>query len=491
MNDLAHLSLWHCILILGYPVLAIAALEFARRFAERAPFVAGVLRQVSYVLLPTGAVWIILRMLAELPAENWGVRMAETAFALTTLYLLLRVAQVILMSLVDDQIRPPKLLFDVVRIGLSVILGSVLVSNIWKVNLGSILAAMGVGSIALAFALQEFLGNLLSGMALLSDHKFGIGDWIIVEGKAAQVLEMDWRTVTLLMAGGNKIIVAHSMLAKGNLTIAATAKQIVSVTVPVQLGTDVPPEQVRSAVIEAGQATPGLTELGGVQCFVTGIDEGKINYNVILPVPNPGVLAGPRDEFLSRFWYLAQRRGLRLDPSPDPDAAARLRILEQAGAFRRDPDTLTHLARESAFRRYRQGEILLTAGIPAGDAFLVVAGRLAVTVPTGGREIKLETVVSGQLLVLQEMMAGGLSPVRLVAEQDTDVLAIPPYALVAAMKHNGAVARDINAVTEARSQAILPFKLGMLVVPFSENLDGQESPLKQPRALMDAGGTRR
>jgi hypothetical protein len=68
----------------------------------------------------------------------------------------------------DPRKRAPKLLFDIVRFGLSVTWGSVVVSSIWNVNLGSIFAAMGVGSIA--FALQEFLGNLLSGMGLLSAH---------------------------------------------------------------------------------------------------------------------------------------------------------------------------------------------------------------------------------------------------------------------------------------------------------------------------------
>lgn len=464
MFDLAHQSVWPFILILGYPVLAIAVLELANRVAGRATFAAGILRQLSYVLLPTGAIWLILRVLADLPADNWGVRTAETAFALTGLYLLLRVAQAILMSLVDDRTRAPKLVFDIVRIGLSVIWGSVMVSSIWNVNLGSIFAAMGVGSIALAFALQEFLGNLLSGMALLSAHKFGIGDWIMVDGKAAEVVEMDWRTVTLVTAGGDRVVVANSTLAKGNLTIAARAKEEASVTVPLALGVDIPPEQVRDAVIEAGRAVPNLVEPCGVRCFVTGIGDGKINYEVILSVGNPGILAGPRDEFLSRFWYLAQRRCLRLDPSPAPDAEARLRMLEQAGAFRRDSDTRAQLALKSAFRRYRRSDLLLRVGIPATEAFLVVAGQLAVMVPTSDAEIRLELVASGQLLVLQEMLAGGLSPVRVVADQDADVLAIPAQALVDAMEHSEAVARDIGAVAEARRQAILPLKLGLRVV---------------------------
>ena len=472
MRDLMHLPVWPIILILGYPALAIAVLEFARRLAVRAPFASGVLRQVAYVLLPTGGIWLILRVLAELPADDWAVRTAETAFALTGLYLLLRVAQALLMSLVDEQMRAPKLLLDVLRIGLSLVWGSVVVSRIWNVNLGSLLAAMGVGSIALAFALQEFLGNLLSGLGLLSAHKFSIGDWIMVDGKAAEVVEMDWRTVTLVTAGGNRVVVANSTLAKGNLTIAARAREKASATVPLALGVDIPPEQVRDAVIEAGRAVPNLAEPDGVKCFVTGIGEGTIKYNVVLSVANPGILAGPCDEFLSRFWYLAQRRGLRLDPlSPrmpapatGPDAAARLRMLEEVGAFRRDADALPQLAQASAFRRYRRGDLLLTAGAPAPDAFLVVAGQLAVTVPTGKGEIRLELVPPGQLMVLQEMLAGGSSPVRVVADLDTDVLAIPAQALVDAMDRSRGVARDISAVTEARRQAILPLNRALRVV---------------------------
>jgi CRP-like cAMP-binding protein len=245
-------------------------------------------------------------------------------------------------------------------------------------------------------------------------------------------------------------VVANSTLAKGNLTIAARAKQKASIVLPLALGVDVPPEQVRDAAMEAGRAVPGLAGPGGVRCFVTGISDDKINYNVILPVANPGILAGPRDEFLSRFWYLAQRRGLRLDPSPAPDAAARLQMLEQSGAIRRAADVLPQLARASAFHRYRRGDLLLTSGTAATDAFLVVAGQLAVMVPNGKGEIQLELVTAGQLMVLQEMLAGGASPVRVVADQDADVLAIPAQALVDAMDHNPVVARDISAVAEAR-----------------------------------------
>ena len=73
---------------------------------------------------------------------------------------------------------------------------------------------------------------------------------------------MDWRTVTLVTADGDRVVVANSTLAKGNLKIAARASEKASVTVPLALGVDIPPEQVRDAVIEAGRAVPNLARPG-------------------------------------------------------------------------------------------------------------------------------------------------------------------------------------------------------------------------------------
>jgi hypothetical protein len=44
MRELIHFPVWPFLLILGYPVLTIAVLEFARHHAVRAPFTSGILR---------------------------------------------------------------------------------------------------------------------------------------------------------------------------------------------------------------------------------------------------------------------------------------------------------------------------------------------------------------------------------------------------------------------------------------------------------------
>ena len=445
------------LVVLGYPALVLVALEVARALGRRREFASSILGQIAYLVLPTGGIWLILGALAELPPGNWAVRSAETAFALTSLYVLLRLAQAALMTLIDDRTRAPKLLLDILRIGLSLVWGAVVVSDIWNVDLRSLLAAMGVGSIVLGFALQEFLGNLLSGMGLLWAHKFGIGDWIVVDGAPARVVEMDWRTVTLAKGDGTRIVVANSTLAKGNLIIAARADEMTSITVQLAFGLDISPECVRKAVLEAARAVSNLPGAPAASCIVTGISDGFVTYAAILPVANPGILSEPRDEFLSRFWYVAQRHGLRLGApglATAPDADARLRMLRAAGAFHGDPDALTALAQTCAFRRYRRADVALLAGAASTEAFLVLAGSLSVSVLGRESEVRLELVGPGQLLVLEETLTGAASPVQALAYDEADVLAIPAGSLNDVMERNRVVARDVSALAEARRLAL-------------------------------------
>src|SRR5258706_10824876 len=100
-------------------------------------------------------------------------------------------------------------------------------------------------------------------------------------------------------------------------------------------------------------------------------------------------------------------------------------MLEEGIAFRRDPVALPYLASASAFRRYRRGDLLLTAGAPAPDAFFIVAGQVAGVVPTGEGDIRLALVGARQPMVLRGMLAGAPRPPRRGGGQEARRLAAP------------------------------------------------------------------
>ena len=456
------------VLIVGYPVVTVVLFELARWLGDDAPLAGRVLRQIVAVLLPAGAIWLILTVLAGLPADNLAVRAALTVLALSGLSIFLRVAQAALVAVIGSQGSSPKLLFDILRITLALVWGAVVISAVWHVNLASLFAALGVGSIVLGFALQDVAGNLISGLALLYDHKFEIGDWILADGKTAQVEQMDWRSVTLVTATGDRIVIANSTLGKTNLTIAARRQERSWIDLPLEFGLDMPPEQVRAAVLEAGQAVQGLAvdgiSVGGiadtdtVRCLITGYGETSVRYLVQLRLRNPSVIFGPRTEFFSRLWYVAQRHGLRLGVprvlpthASGPDEAERLHLLSGTGLFRGDAAMLARLAGAAGYQRWREGETLQEAKSVANTAIVVLSGAVRASALDGRR---LERVEPGQVFVLHEMLRGAASPVTLTADADTEVLAIPAPVLARALEDHPAAARDLAALLQARQQAM-------------------------------------
>jgi small-conductance mechanosensitive channel len=453
---------WQLLLIIGYPLLTVAILEVERGFRDRQPLLASTLRQFAYILLPSAAMWLILQILAGVPQDNVAVRLAKTLFWVSSLYLALRFVQAVTLRIFDEEKRAPKLLLDLGRGGLSLLGGAVIVSDIWHVDLRSLVAAMGVGSIVLGFALQDFLGNLLSGLSLLSAHKFGIGDWLVVNNQPSRVVEMDWRTVTLVNSSSARTIVANSSLAKGNLTIAARARELSWAEIGLSISVSVPPEDVRRTALEVAQAITHTGEQAKPKCLITELGIEVTKYTVLVPVANPGAVSGKRDEFLSQFWYLSQRRGVRLGnekaPPMLPDVDARLRMLEMNSALRRNQDVLLALAQAATFRRYRRGEVLLPQGAPSHDVLLVVSGTLGTYMSNGDSQVRVELVGVSQLLAMKEMLDAGPSPLLIMAEWDANVLAIPGDALSTSFKTARLLARDVGALMEARRQAVVALR---------------------------------
>jgi small conductance mechanosensitive channel len=77
------------------------------------------------------------------------------------------------------------------------LVGLYLVFQQFGVNLLPILGGLGVVGLAVGFAAQDILANLISGVTLLLDRPFRIGDWIRVEQQEGQVMGLTLRTTRI------------------------------------------------------------------------------------------------------------------------------------------------------------------------------------------------------------------------------------------------------------------------------------------------------
>jgi small-conductance mechanosensitive channel len=85
------------------------------------------------------------------------------------------------------------------------------------VDITAVLGAAGVAGVAIGFASQTSLSNLISGLFLVLERPFKIGDWIEVDGSSGTVHSIELLSTYLRTLDNRMVRVPNEMLAKSKL----------------------------------------------------------------------------------------------------------------------------------------------------------------------------------------------------------------------------------------------------------------------------------
>ena len=69
------------------------------------------------------------------------------------------------------------------------ILGAVAILELWGIKVGPVIAGLGLFGVAVALGAQDLFKNLISGIMILMERRFTIGDVILVSGEVEGVVE--------------------------------------------------------------------------------------------------------------------------------------------------------------------------------------------------------------------------------------------------------------------------------------------------------------
>ena len=107
-------------------------------------------------------------------------------------------------------------------------------------NMGPVLAGLGITGVILGFAFQETIGNLLSGVMIVINAPFRIGDYIEAGAFAGTVTDMDMICVTLSTPDNKKITMSNKLV-WGNpiVNYSDIERRRVELAVSVTLGSDI------------------------------------------------------------------------------------------------------------------------------------------------------------------------------------------------------------------------------------------------------------
>jgi small-conductance mechanosensitive channel len=122
------------------------------------------------------------------------------------------------------------------------------------VSLTAIWTTLGVGSVAVALALQETLSNFFSGLYLLADRPVSPGDYIKLDSnQEGYVLRIGWRSTTVRTLGNNHVVIPNSTLAKAVITNYSVPQTRMGYTLPVSVAYGTDPSRVEKALLAVSQ----------------------------------------------------------------------------------------------------------------------------------------------------------------------------------------------------------------------------------------------
>ncbi len=90
--------------------------------------------------------------------------------------------------------------------------GIVMAAGQLGVNIGAILASIGVAGLAVGFAAQDTLANIIAGFLIFLDKPFGVGDWVHVAGQVGEVSEITMRTTRIRTKRNTWVVIPNKKI---------------------------------------------------------------------------------------------------------------------------------------------------------------------------------------------------------------------------------------------------------------------------------------
>ena len=102
---------------------------------------------------------------------------------------------------------------------LVIVLGAVAILELWGIRVGPVIAGLGLFGVAVALGAQDLFKNLISGIMILMEKRFTVGDVILVSGEVEGVVEqIGFRSTLVRRFDSTPVMVPNYKFAEQSVT---------------------------------------------------------------------------------------------------------------------------------------------------------------------------------------------------------------------------------------------------------------------------------
>jgi small-conductance mechanosensitive channel len=446
---------WAIGVAVGFPLALVFLTEIHNALLRRGNALARPVHLLRNYILPLGTLLLLLVKATQVSAEATPVRIVSTVFGLVVLILLLSGLNATLFQGAPEgswRKRIPSIFLDVARFAIIAIGVAIMFSFIWGADVGRLFTALGVTSIVLGLALQNSVGQIISGLLVLFEQPFQLGDWIETPTARGRVVEVNWRA-THINTGSGLLIMPNSVLAAASFTNFSRPPGTHSLSVNTVFSVDDAPDDVIAMLNRVAAMLPQLRP----DAAPSSVRTGALQYSTGIPVRTPADDFAAKSLFLRWVWYASRRAGLHLDEAEDEFATperleASLRII--APTLRLTAADQQALLPRAQLTRYGAEEYLQFAGqVPKRMIFLVNGRARLVASGDDGAIIPVRTLEEGDFLGQTALTREAVTASAYALEEVT-VLQIDREYIEELVERKPLLLQDIGRAIEERRKSL-------------------------------------
>jgi small-conductance mechanosensitive channel len=474
MSSPQPLWMWGIGLALAFPVLTILLGEVIHRLKRRGRAIAGTVRLLRDVLLPILVLLVFLQHVLQVDPGTRLFRTVETVFWVCVIHGALSLLNVILFEQAEADTwrsRVPKLLIDLARLFLILLGTAFVLATVWNADLAGLVTALGVSSIVIGLALQDTLGSVMSGIALLFERPFTVGDWLEVGGVVGQVIDINWRAVRLLTLEQEMVVIPHKLISSEVIRNFTKPTAIHAERIRLGFSYNDPPNLARQVLKTTALETKGILLDPEPDVFTLAYDDSAVSYEVKFFIRDYGEIEQIRERFMTRVWYAAKRNNLSIPfpirtvynfhgPTSQQKGIAKkfsesLQAIPSYVPIDREENTMTPSSSGIALQHFAAGEKVIRQGRVGHELYIIVAGQAQMsTRHESGAELDLLSLRSGEFFGEMSLFSGEPSVVTVAASNDLEVMKISAKVVNQMIDRQPSFAREIGQILELRRLAI-------------------------------------
>jgi MscS family membrane protein len=150
------------------------------------------------------------------------------------------------------------------------------------VEIGPVIATMGIAGLALALAAQNLLSNVFGGMTITIDQLYKVGDRIEFGGVYGDVYEIKPRYTKIKTLDNMIITIPNSKVINDNIVNYAAPDPTVRVKIPVSVAYGTDPEKVDKILLEIVDNTPKVLKMPKPLVRFTQYAESSQNFELLV-----------------------------------------------------------------------------------------------------------------------------------------------------------------------------------------------------------------